>query len=106
MPGIQLFSWGLDAVLRGNHSDVDEKISCLEYLLYKFSHLDLSDKIINKMVNDGLLISLFEYIERTAEQFENEHEKLKDVTTFVMEAVGKASVFYLSPKIIKKMFEL
>ena len=106
IPGIQLFSWGLDAVLRGNHTEIDEKIICLEYLLFKFSLLDLSDKTINKMINDGLLISLFEYIESTAEQFGSEHEKLKAVTTFVMEAVGKASIYFLSPKIIKKMFEL
>ena len=79
-PGIKLFTWCLNQILEAAHIEINEKLSCLEYLLYKFSLLDLSDKTVNKMINDGILSSLLDHIYSLS--LRDRNLKLEGVTVF------------------------
>ena len=103
-PGIKLFTWCLNQILEAAHIEINEKLSCLEYLLYKFSLLDLSDKTVNKMINDGILSSLLDHIYSLS--LRDRNLKLEGVTVFAMKIVEKVSMTYLAPLNIKKVFRL
>ena len=103
-PGIKLFCWGLEQILKTSRHLLEERLQCLEYLLYKFSQLDLSEKVVNQIINEGTLSSLLHEVFVLSQQKEN--DKLNGVIVFVMKIVGKVSETYLSPDVIKNIFKL
>ena len=97
---IRLFSWGLNLIINNKDYGTSQKLFTLEYLLYKFSKLDLSDRETIRILNDGVITSLLDVILDWS--LSSDQQQCQMVLVFIFQIISQVASKYLSPITIKK----
>ena len=101
---IRLFSWGLNLIINNKDYGTSQKLFTMEYLLYKFSKLDLSDRETIRILNDGVITSLLDVILDWS--LSSDQQQCQMVLVFIFQIISQVASKYLSPITIKKIFKL